>query len=75
VRAIGKAVVEYATKVAATVDSDDPATIERALAALAPITALREQLARRSGERPQTPEPPAPPAIAPAPEMTAAPTS
>lgn len=64
VRAIGQAIVEYATRVAATVDGDEPSSIERALAALAPLTNFREQAARRAG--PAAAEPPAPPSPTPA---------
>lgn len=62
-RALAQAIVEYATRVCATVDSDDPDTLERARQALAPIDSLREQVARRSaaisstGNVPVTSEP------------------
>lgn len=70
-RALAQAIVEYATRVCATVDSDDPETLERARQALAPIDSLREQTARRSaaasspGNIPVTPEPASAPASIP----------
>lgn len=62
-RLLSQRICEYTTKVAATVDSDDAATVARALSALAPIDCYREASARRlsvSGAEP-LPEPqPAP---------------
>jgi hypothetical protein len=50
-RALQAAVVDYATKVCATVDPDDPATEETAALALRPIDAFREDSARRLAAR------------------------
>ncbi len=46
-RLLSQRICEYTTKVAATVDSDDAATVARALLALAPIDSYREASARR----------------------------
>lgn len=48
VRAVQKAMVDYALKVAATVDEDDAESAARAAAALGPITTFREIAARRA---------------------------
>ncbi len=48
IRALGSAIVSYATKVCATVDEDEPATIVAARAALRPLDLFREANARRS---------------------------
>ncbi|HEU4412872.1 MAG TPA: hypothetical protein VFS43_46960 [Polyangiaceae bacterium] len=50
-RALQAAIVDYATKVCATIDPDDPATIEVAAMALRPIDAFREESARRLSAR------------------------
>ena len=47
-RAVASAVTFYATQVAATVDPEEPATVESARASLAPIDVLRAGQARRS---------------------------
>lgn len=47
VRAMQRAIVEYATKVAATVDEDDPETVDVARDALRAIEQLREMSGRR----------------------------
>ncbi len=47
VRAMGQALVEYATKVLASVDRDHPATIQAALIALRPIDVFRENTQTR----------------------------
>lgn len=49
VRALARAIVEYATRIGASVDSDDAQTVSRAYAALRPIDSHREQQARRGG--------------------------
>ena len=52
-RLLSQRICEYTTKVAATVDSDDAATVARALAALAPINSYREASGRcLSAQRP-----------------------
>lgn len=56
VRAMGQALVEYATKVLASVDRDEPATIQAALVALRPIDVFRE----KSQTRPAKPQEPSP---------------
>lgn len=72
-KGLSQIIAEYATKVAATVDSDDEPSYQRAMAALAPIDSYRDASARRSGGASPTPEPtpspvaPAPVAPAPAP--------
>ena len=55
-RALQRSVVEYATSVASTVDSDDPASIALALDALRPIDNHRQQVA--SARRPESDRPP-----------------
>ncbi|MDI1429419.1 hypothetical protein [Polyangium sorediatum] len=53
VRAMGRAIVEYATKVCASVDEDDASSIAAARSALRPLDAYREAAARRgSNEKP-----------------------
>lgn len=47
VRAMGQEIVDYATKVLATVDRDKPATITAARAALRPLDAFREATQKR----------------------------
>lgn len=47
VRAMGEELVDYATKVLATVERDEPATITRARTALRPIDAFREATQKR----------------------------
>ena len=70
VKALGRAIVEYATRVAATVDDDDADSQARALAALRPIDNHREALAARlpttkdpdpATPSPATPSPATPP--------------
>ena len=56
-RLLSQCITEYATKVAATVDSDDEQTSERARVALAPIDSYREASARRSSAPIPEPEP------------------
>lgn len=56
VRAMGQALVEYATKVLASMDRDHPATIQAALVALRPIDVFRE----KTQTRPANPNEPAP---------------
>ena len=58
VRAMGQEVVDYATKVLASIDRDKPATITAARTALRPIDAFREATQRRAASQP----PQAPPA-------------
>ncbi len=58
VRAMGQGVVDYATKVLASIDRDKPATISAARSALRPIDAFREATQRRAASLP----PQAPPA-------------
>jgi len=65
-RALQRSVVEYATSVASTVDSDDPASIALALDALRPIDNHRQQVA--SARRPES-GPPATPDPAPSPPL------
>jgi hypothetical protein len=48
VRKMGALIVEYATKVLATLESDDPDTIPPVRTALRPIDAYREAAARRA---------------------------
>ncbi len=50
-RALQAAIVDYATKVCATLDADDPKTEEIAALALRPIDAFREDSARRLAAR------------------------
>ncbi len=71
VRALQRAIVEYATAVASTVDSDDAASVALAREALRPIDNHREQVA--SGRRlepipPARPADPAEPAAGPEPD-------
>jgi len=47
VRAMGRAIVEYATKVCASVDEDDESSITAARSALRPLDAYREAATRR----------------------------
>jgi hypothetical protein len=74
-KGLSQIIAEYATKVAATVDSDDELSYRRAMAALAPIDSYRDASARRSGGPSPMPEPtpspvaPAPVAPAPAPAV------
>lgn len=58
-RALRRAVVQYARATVATADEDEPETIRRVEAALEPIPRLREQLRRgqNSGTETSTPEP------------------
>ena len=63
VRMLQRAIVEYATAVASTVDGDDPGTFEPARTALRPIDNHRDQVS--AGKRPGPAEPAEP---APAPE-------
>lgn len=49
VRTLGRAIVEYATKVCASADDDDAESITTARAALRPLDAFREANARRGG--------------------------
>ncbi|HRI63021.1 MAG TPA: hypothetical protein PK156_02255 [Polyangium sp.] len=61
VRSMGRAIVDYATKVLATVDEDEPDTITSARDALRPLDAYREAAARRNPKSSTTPDPaPAP---------------
>lgn len=70
VRAMGRAVVEYALRILASIDDEEAGSQEAALAALLPIDNHRESLARRSsgnGKAPAPePEPSGPAAPAPA---------
>ncbi|UQA62468.1 hypothetical protein [Polyangium aurulentum] len=59
VRAMGRAIVEYATKVCASADEDDADTVTAARAALRPLDAYRESAARRSSTSASSPEAPA----------------
>lgn len=64
VQALRQAIIEYATKVCASADSDEPATVRRAQTALRPLEVEREQRAQRGGGPGEPPEPepaPAPP--------------
>jgi phosphate uptake regulator len=58
VRALQRTILEYATAVASTVDSDEPATIALARTALRPIDNHREQVG--SGKRPSPSDPSSP---------------
>ncbi len=58
-RSLQRTVVEYATAIASTVDSDDPASVSQAIEALRPIENHRQQVA--SARRPESGPPPAPP--------------
>lgn len=62
VRAMGQEVVDYSTKVLASIDRDKPATIAAARTALRPIDAFREATQRRAVS-----QPPAAPAVKPEP--------
>lgn len=67
---LAAAIVDYAIKVAATHDEEDPRSLDRIRAALRPIDALREQISRRAGsgdEDPSDPDVPADPGMPPAP--------
>ncbi len=46
---LSQAIAEYSTKVAASVDGEDEASVRRAVAALSPIDRYREAALRRSG--------------------------
>jgi len=59
-RALGSAIVTYATKVCAHVEDDDPTTIAEARTALGPIDAHREANAKKSAPAPVTQDPEAP---------------
>lgn len=65
VRALQRAIVEYATAVASTVDGDDVSTFDPARAALRPIDNHRDQVS--SGKRPGPADPADPDPTAPAP--------
>ena len=67
-RKLSAAIVDYATKVAALYDEEDPKSLDRIRRALRPIDALRAQLTRRpsTGEPAPAPAAPTPPAPAPA---------
>lgn len=76
IKALGRAISEYATRVAASVDEDDAGSLERALSALRPIDNHREAIAPRPTPEkdpiptptdPTTPKPPTPPSPAPTP--------
>lgn len=61
IKALGRAISEYATRVAASVDEEDPDTLSRALIALRPIDNHRESVAARfAPEKAAAPTPPAP---------------
>ncbi|MBK9264528.1 MAG: hypothetical protein IPM54_32680 [Polyangiaceae bacterium] len=60
VRALGSAIVAYATKVCAHVEDDDAKTIAEARAALQPIDLHREATSKRSTTTPETPSPETP---------------
>lgn len=66
VRAIARAIVTYATRVAATVEDDDPKTLSRAREALRPLDQFRSQTtdARKKPDPEPEPSPDAPPAPA-----------
>lgn len=72
VRALGRAIVEYATRVAASVDEDDADSLSRAMTALRPIDNHRESLARgaTASKEPSSDPAPVPPAPAPPPTPT-----
>lgn len=60
---LSAAIVDYATKIAATYDEEDPKSLERIRSALRPIDVLRAQATRRPGGGdldPQAPSEPAP---------------
>jgi hypothetical protein len=58
VRAMGQEVVDYATKVLASMERDKPATIAAARTALRPIDAFREATQRRAASYPPPATPP-----------------
>jgi hypothetical protein len=60
VRALGRAIVAYATQVCAHADDDAPDTIEQARAAVRPLDMFREASAKRSSSDTSTQAPPAP---------------
>jgi len=68
-RAMGQEIVDYATKVLASIDRDVPATITAARTALRPIDAFREGTQRRAVSQPP-PAAPATPATPGTPEGT-----
>lgn len=51
-RAMGQEIVDYATKVLASIDRDKPATVSAARTALRPIDAFREATQRRAASHP-----------------------
>jgi len=62
VRAMGRAIVDYATKILATVEDDDDESITAARDALRPLDTYREAAARRNSSKvSSTPETPAEP--------------
>lgn len=63
VRALARAIVTYATRVAATVEDDDAKTLAKAREALRPLDQFRSQTsdARKKPEPPPEPTPDAPP--------------
>ena len=68
IRALQRAILEHATAIASTVDSDDPSTIAAARQALRPIDNHRELFG--SGRRPEAPADPDEPEPAPDPTTT-----
>lgn len=66
-RALGRAIVEYATRVAASVDEDDADSLGRAITALRPIDNHRDALSRAGSATKAPPSDPAPLPPAPAP--------
>lgn len=65
--ALGRAVVAYATAMCALVDEEAPETVERTVAALAPILGQRAAIAGRRPTDSEDPEPPPEAPSAPAP--------
>ena len=65
-RKLSAAIVDYATKIAALYDEEDPKSLDRIRRALRPIDALRAQLSRRPGAGDPAPADPTAPAPAPA---------
>lgn len=63
-RKLSAAIVDYATKVAALYDDEDPKSLDRIRRALRPIDTLRAQLTRRPSASDPTPADPTPPAPA-----------
>jgi hypothetical protein len=61
VRAMGRTIVDYSTKLLATIDEDEPESIEHARNALRPLDAYREAAARRNGKSGTSPDPSQPP--------------